>query len=324
MGLILLWSEYPEISDELKLVEEYIKKNIASRNKFLFSIVSELVEAGGKRLRPALAIIASKFGKYDRKKILPAAGALEILHTATLVHDDIIDRSSLRRGKLTVAEKYGSDMAIYTGDFLFTKAVLMLSKGIAADRLDIIAKAIKIICEGEVDQYKDRFNINISVMSYLKRISRKTAILFSSACALGAYAGKCPPGIARKLAKFGLYYGMAFQIRDDLNDYLSDTGKEGKPVGNDIARGIITLPAIYALRNSEELRGVISKAFEKRDRLSTEDVLKIAKLVRNHGGIDFAKDTLYSYVKKGMEELKGLPDNNYKTLLEKLILSLGT
>jgi heptaprenyl diphosphate synthase len=317
-----LWLKYPEIAGELKLVEECIKKNSCSRNKLLLEVTRDLIEAGGKRIRPGFAVISSKFGKYDRQKVIHLAGALEILHTATLVHDDIIDRSQLRRGKVTVSAKYGADIAVYTGDFLLTKAVLMLSRNIPVEKLEKIAKAIKSICEGEVDQFQDMYKINITVMTYLKRINRKTAILFGAACGLGAEISDCSADIVRNLTQFGINYGMAFQIKDDLNDYLSDVEESGKPVGNDIIKGTVTLPLIYALNKSQEVRKLVSKLFEDRGKITTEDMSKINALIRDCGGMDYSRKVLRKYIKRGIKNLRKLPDNKYRSILEELINKL--
>jgi heptaprenyl diphosphate synthase len=314
-----MWNKYPEIQKEMGLLEDYISKSTASRNRLLSDIVSELVHAGGKRLRPAFVIASAKFGKYSGKKILPIAGAFEILHTATLVHDDVIDRSKLRRGKVTVSEKYGTEMAIYTGDFLFTKAVLMLSGGIPVDKLEVVAKAIKTICEGEVDQYQERYNIDTSVMSYLKRISRKTAVLFSAACGLGAYLGKCSPAVVRRLTKFGFYYGMAFQIRDDLNDFLYDTDKTGKTVRNDIITGHVTLPMIYALRKQPRVRMLFAAMMAKKEEISAPELQQLFHDVESCGGIMDAADMLRKYIDKGRNILGSLPANPGKDLFYELI-----
>ncbi|GAE86834.1 polyprenyl synthetase family protein [Acetivibrio straminisolvens] len=137
----MLLSHYPEIEKELALIEEFIYKNVRSRNRLLNETVSEIVQSGGKRLRPAFVILASQFGKYNRKKVIPAAAAIEILHTATLVHDDIIDRTKFRRGRVTISEKFGVDMAVYVGDYLYTKAVLLLAGNVPEKRWVFLQKA---------------------------------------------------------------------------------------------------------------------------------------------------------------------------------------
>lgn len=317
-----MWSKYPEIENELVLVEELIRKSISSRNKLLSQIVNELVQAGGKRLRPAFVLISAKTGKYDRKKALAMAGALEILHTATLVHDDIIDRSQLRRGRVTVSEKYGADMAVYTGDFLFTRAIQMLSKDISIDKLEVVAGSIKTICEGEVDQYQGRFNIDTSVVAYLKRIQRKTAILFGAASAVGAQIGECPKSIAIKLGRFGLFYGMAFQIRDDINDFMSSEGSSGKPVEKDLREGVITLPIIYAIQNDAQLRTIVEESLQKGTSITTKDVMEICRLVREYKGVEEARKLQEKYIQKGLKELNTLEDSAYKKIFTELITEL--
>lgn len=317
-----MWLKFPDINEDLKAVDAFIIENIRSRNKLLNDIVRELVEAGGKRIRPAFVIISSKFGKYDRKKTVKMAAALEILHTATLVHDDVVDRSKVRRGKTTVTEKYGMDMAVYTGDFLFTQAVLAISKGVSVERLGEVARAVKTICEGEVDQYRSRNDINTSVMTYLKRAGRKTAALFAASCGLGAYLAKCPVQTSKELAKFGYYYGMAFQMRDDINDYLSDQKSTGKPVGKDILEGVITLPAIYAMENSKEVREAVYEFICKKEGRSTDDVKKIIAAIKENGGIESTEALLKKYVKRGLNCLERLPDNEYRAIFTELILAL--
>lgn len=318
-----MWSDYPEIAEELKAVEDFIRRNMHSRNRLLSEIAMDLLEAGGKRLRPAFVIISSKFGKYDREKTIPLAGALEILHTATLVHDDIIDRSKIRRGKATVSEKFGADMAVYTGDFLLTKAVLMLSRNISIEKLEYVAKAVKTICEGEVDQYLDACNLDTTVMSYLKRISRKTAVLFGAACALGAMAAECSDNSIRNLARFGFNYGIAFQIKDDINDFLSDTAVSGKPVGSDLMNGIITLPVIYAVNRSSAVRKLVAELFRNKDAAASRDISHITWLIEKHGGMDYSRKILRKYIDKGLKLLGRLPDNEYRDLFSKLITRLG-
>jgi heptaprenyl diphosphate synthase len=317
-----MFTEYAELQNEMIRIEDYINKNISSRNKLLSDIVKELVKAGGKRIRPAFLIICSQFGKYNRKKAISAAGAIEILHTATLVHDDIIDRSKFRRGRTTISEKYGSEIAIYAGDFLFTKAVLMLSNGIAAEKLDMVARAVKVICEGEVDQYQGRYNLNISTFSYLKRITRKTAVLFAAACGMGAYLSKCNTNIIKLLTRFGMYYGIAFQIRDDLNDFLLSKESAGKTVGADFINGNITLPVIYS--KSPELNRILSTFMNSEVEPIKENIDEVLKHIKDNKGIEKTKIMLEKYIIKGVKILEGLPENKYRELLRKMIKELRT
>ncbi len=317
--------DYPEIKHELKFQEQIIRNNIKTRNKLLYDALSSLFISGGKRLRPAFVIICSKLGNYEREKVLSCAAAIEILHTATLIHDDIIDRSKLRRGKVTLSEKYGVDMAVYAGDFLFTKAILLFSDHIGVKKLEIIAKTIKSICEGEVDQYEARFNPEISVTDYLKRIKRKTAILFGASCALGSSMAGIPYRQVLSLGRYGSFYGMAFQIRDDLNDYISTEGISGKPVGNDLTEGLVTLPLIYAMRKDPVLREKIKNIFADKNIIKENDIRDIKEItgiVSQSSGIENAKLLLKKYIDKGLKQLKEIPDSQYKDILTSMINDL--
>ncbi len=317
-----LWQEYPEIQTELEQVEKYIISNSSSRNSLLSKIAQELAIAGGKRLRPAFVILSAKFGEYEGEKILPLAGAIEILHMATLVHDDVVDRASLRRGKPTVSEKYGIDMAVYTGDFLFTRAVLMLSKNVSTDKLDYIARAIKTICEGEVDQLCERFDPNVTFRSYFRRISKKTAVLFGASCLLGSDSAGCSPELSKRLARFGYYYGIAFQIRDDMLDFLSTTGTSGKPVGNDISKGVFTLPVIYAMARNASLKDIFRKPPEEEYDFGYKEMAEINRLVSEAGGMASAGEMLKTYIARGHKVVDSLPENKYRGILRELISGL--
>ncbi|HOM01708.1 MAG TPA: polyprenyl synthetase family protein [Acetivibrio sp.] len=315
-------SHYPEIEKELVLLEEFIRKNVRSRNRLLNEAVRSIVQSGGKRLRPAFVILASQFGKYNSKKVIPAAAAIEILHTATLIHDDVVDRTKIRRGQVTISEEFGVDMAVYVGDYLYTKAVLLLAGNVPEKRLAILAKGIKAICEGEVDQFEHKYSIDTSVITYLKRIGRKTAVLFGSACALGADIAKCPEKISRSLVKFGLYYGMAFQIKDDINNYTKSRYEEGKPVGNDILEGVITLPVILGLRLNPKLREPLRNFLDKRGNVQEEEAAHVVELIKESGGIEESRVLLNKYIERALKELQNLPDNEYKKAFERIIKDL--
>lgn len=323
----ILWEKYPEINTELKKVESIIQESIKSRNRLLTEICRDLISSGGKRIRSAFAIISSKLGEYDEDKATKIAGALEILHTATLVHDDIIDNAKLRRGKVTVSEKFGVDMAVYTGDFLFTKAILLLTacEGLCTEKIEkpeIAVKAIKTICEGEVDQYQHKFDINTTVFSYLKRIGRKTAIMFAAACIMGAWSSGCPEEVVKTVGRFGLDYGMAFQIKDDINDYMSDTQKEGKPVIKDLNEGVITLPLIYAISKNPGIRNIVSNIRSLKKDLHIDELWEILETIKESGSIDYSLTVMDKYISRGLKELKKLPSNKYTEILQELIQAL--
>lgn len=316
------WSEFPQLEKQLKKVESIIGSAINSRNKLLYKASSELVLSGGKRLRPAFVLLSGSFGKYDENKLAKCAGAIEVLHTATLVHDDIIDKSSLRRGRITVSAEYGVDMAVYTGDFLFAKALLMLTGNIQIDRLNILAKAIKTICEGEVDQYVTKYKLNTSVFGYLKRIQRKTGVLFAASCALGGYCAECDEATIRKLIQLGSYYGAAFQIKDDINDFDLSEKSSGKPVFKDLREGFVTLPTLYALKSNKGLKNMIQELFDRGESVTEVDADKLCALVKESGGVKDAYELLLKYTSKARKVLDTLPDNPSREIILTLISAL--
>lgn len=316
------WSKFPLLEKQLEKVESIINNETKSRNKLLNKASLELVMSGGKRLRPAFVLLSGSFGKYDEGKITKCAGAIEVLHTATLVHDDIIDKSSLRRGRITVSAEYGVDMAVYTGDFLFTKAILMLAGTVPVERLDILAKAIKTICEGEVDQYVSKYSLNTSVLGYLKRIQRKTGILFAASGALGGYCGECDDDTIKKLTKVGGYFGTAFQIKDDINDFNKSEISSGKPVFKDLREGLVTLPTLYAIMKNKNLKSMIQEFFDKEDNVAEFDEDMLCALVKENGGINDAYKLLLKYTDRARKVLLTLPDNPSRAILLELISSL--
>ena len=313
-----LWEAYPEIHEELIKVENYMKKAVPSRKKILTEISLELIESGGKRLRPAFVILGAKCGKYDPEKIIPLGAAIELLHTATLVHDDIIDDSQLRRGKTTVQAKYGRDMAVYTGDYLFTKAFMILSDKTSFEHLNRIAQGVKAICEGEIDQYEIKYNTNVTVTDYLKRIYRKTAVLFVMSILVGAYEGKCKRKTLNALGKFAAYFGMAFQIRDDLLDYTSTEKIEGKPIGNDIKQRIYTLPLLFALQDNN-VNQEIKELLSKKEHIEKEEIDRVIDLVKETNALKETKALKDKFICKAYDALDNLSDGTYKDITKGLL-----
>ncbi len=317
-----MWEQFPDLYNNLLEVEHCIKKNIVSRNELLTQAAMETVCAGGKRLRPAFVILAASLGKFDKKKVIPVASAVEVLHTATLIHDDVLDDSFFRRGKETIYKKYGTDMSIYCGDYLYTRAVTMLSNTLSNKKLGIAAKAINTICEGEVDQFRDKYKLTLSVPNYLKRISRKTAILFAASCALGSACSKCDEELSKTLTRIGFYYGMIFQLVDDAKDYLCDDKECGKPIKNDLSKGIITLPAIYACKNNQYVAELLKQLSES-EGISHEDLGILVKGILDSGGIDYTKELIKKYHDRAQRYISMLPNGEAKKIFTFLLLNLS-
>lgn len=297
-----MWDNYPGIKTELAAFEEYLEGRLTKKNDFLREACRSAVMSGGKRYRPAFTIITAMSGVYNRQVVFPAAAAVEVLHAATLVHDDIIDNAKTRRGQPTLSEKHNINLAVYTGDYLLANALgFLVETGLKPDRLDILVHSVNSLCEGEIEQYLGRYEI-AGVVSYLKRVIRKTGILFSASALLGARCANLDDDQSRLYARFGLSFGAAFQIKDDLNDIESNELAEGKPVVNDLKEGIATLPVILAVRNNPGLKSSIDAFFDGRG-----NIREILGRVAASGGIRDAEKLKRKYVDKCRGYLKSLP-----------------
>jgi len=315
-----LWDKYPFLKEEVAALEAYLLEKFPREGGFLDMASKSVINAGGKRLRPVLAILSSMFGDYSRDKVFPVAAAIETLHTATLVHDDIIDNAETRRGQPSVSAKHGINMAVYTGDYLLVKSVMLLAEaGLPPEKLKEVARALEAICLGEVEQYLGRHRLP-TPRQYLKRIMRKTGILLSASCALGAFATGCSDEQVKLLGRFGMYYGAAFQIRDDLLDLESTDPNDpavGKPIINDLKEGIITIPVIYAIRRDAGVKQQLQDFLE-----GVGDARNIVASVIKAGGAEEARRLMGRYVEKCLQLLKKLPPTDHRQALEEGVLWL--
>jgi len=310
----ILWENYPDIAEELLSIKKIIKDNVKSSEKEFDEAISPLVNAGGKMLRPAFLLLSAKFGEYDRAKMHNLAAAIEMMHMATLVHDDVVDESKLRRGVETIQHKYSKEYAVYIGDFLFCQCFIMLSGfGYSAEILKDISMAISKICMGEIRQYNIRYYKNTSLKKYIKIISGKTAALFAISFYAGAKESNCSEKTAKLLGRVGYYIGMSFQIIDDLLDYSGDASELGKSTQSDLIKGYYTLPLIYAMENDTEKE--ISNILDKSS-LNDSDVSKMIVLVNKYNGIDKARNLADKYTKKAFDYIDKLPECPSKDIIK--------
>ncbi|MCB2319726.1 polyprenyl synthetase family protein [Clostridium tagluense] len=308
------WECYPDIADELESIKKIIVANVKSSEKEFDEAIFPLVNAGGKMLRPAFLLLAAKFGEYDKDKMHNLGAAIEMMHMATLVHDDVVDESKLRRGVETVQHKYSKEYAVYIGDFLFCQCFIMLSGfDYSTENLRDISKAISKICMGEIRQYNIRYLRNTSLRKYIKIISGKTAALFAISFYTGAKESKCSEKTSKLLARVGYYIGMAFQIIDDLLDYSGDASKLGKNAQSDLVKGYYTLPLIYAM--AEDCENKISIILDNTS-LNDEDIKQITILIKKYNGIDKAQNLADKYTKKAFDYIEKLPDCESKEIIK--------
>ncbi|WP_025691442.1 polyprenyl synthetase family protein [Paenibacillus zanthoxyli] len=298
------------LNKDMDTLEKELYRSVQGDDPLLTETSLHLLKAGGKRLRPVFVLMGGKFGTYDLDKLKRVAVPLELIHSASLVHDDVIDDADTRRGEPTVKAKWGDKMAMYTGDYIYAKA-LAITAELPNPRIhQILSKAMVEMTIGEMEQIRDFFNSGQSVRHYLRRIRRKTALLIAISCQLGALAADAEPENAGLLYKYGYNVGMAFQIRDDLLD-LSGTEKQlGKPPGSDMRQGNITLPVIYALED-DRLRGALLDELEL-IREGRAGAGRAIDLIRSGNGISRAEELSARYIDKALAALDKLPNNRTK------------
>lgn len=311
-----MWEGLPRLKAELGVFEQQLHGMFASKknvNSYLDRLCLNIVKSGGKRLRPAMVIASSMLGEYDREKSLSAALSAELLHTATLVHDDIIDDAAVRRSIATINTSDGVNIAVFTGDYLYVKSILALSNaGLPIEYMKRLAQATEAVCAGEVEQFRGRSKIS-GVKTYLSRIIRKTGFLFAACCAVGAKAGGLPDCSVKHAARFGSSFGAAFQIKDDILDLTSNTEGIGKPVGSDLKEGIFTLPVLMAAARNDKLKELL---------LSGEpDHRQIIGMVTEAGGADESEIILRKYTERAKMFLYKLQDNDGRKMLEYILES---
>lgn len=283
------------VAEDLAAVEAQLRKEIASDPPEVGAAMADLFEAGGKRIRPALVLLAATCGTYDRDRVLPAAMAVEVTHAATLVHDDVIDRSPTRRGRPTIAARLGDEPAIVIGDFYFAKAYEYAARTRSPEVVVILAEAVMKICAGEVRQQSIRYRYSTGVDEYMQRIEAKTATLLAACCDIGALLGGLSASDRETLRSYGRSVGLAFQIADDVLDYTATEGEVGKPIGHDIIDGFATLPLMLASVSIEDDR-----------HLDEADAQRIVDAVRKSEGPRRALEAARKHAQDARDQLRSL------------------
>lgn len=310
---------YSFLNSDINTIEKELEKSIQSESSLLQQTSLHLLQAGGKRIRPVFVLIAGKFGNYDINVLKHVAVALELIHTASLVHDDVIDDAELRRGQPTVKAKWDNKIAMYTGDFILAKSLEVITNIDSVEAHKILSHTIVEVCIGEIEQIKDKFDFDQNLRTYLRRIKRKTALLIAVSCQLGAIASGVEEHIHRKIYQFGYFVGMAFQITDDVLDFTGTEKQLGKPAGGDLLQGNITLPALIALENPA-LRTEIEKVHEN---MSKEEIGHIISLINHSGAIEKSLELSDRYLAKALAVLDELPANRAKNSLKEIAHFIG-
>ena len=307
------------IKKEFNETDKLIKNQINSDVNRIPKLSKHIIELGGKRLRPMLTISCAKMLKIRNKNHIKLAAAVELLHTATLLHDDVVDESIYRRGEKTSHTLWDNKSSILVGDFLLGKAFQLMVETNSIECLSILSKAAAIIAEGEVLQLVETNNINIKETNYIKIIESKTAALFSSACEVGGVVSGANKSQKKKLFNFGKNLGTAFQLTDDALDYEGSSSKMGKSNGDDFYDGKITLPVILALKNADKQeKDFWEKTFNKKVRNKTD--LRIAKkIIKDKNTISQTLKLANEYGEKAKYIMKDFESNPIRNALIDLV-----
>ncbi len=298
---------YLPIQKNLDEVEEKVRKSLRTEDPLLGDIYKHLLLCPGKKIRPALVLFSAG---VNSSQVTTLAAAAEIIHIATLIHDDVIDEASLRRNQVTLNRKWGNETAVLAGDSLFASAFFILTSAVGPEVMRTLSQAAERMCGGEIRQIRHKFNLNLEEEDYLKIIGEKTGIFMAACCQTGALLGEKDEVMVERLEKYGLDFGIAFQIIDDCFDLMGEEGKLGKSLGSDMRNGKLTLPLIYFLRESKPA-------------IKNFDNLRESWLSSNNGlkkrAISDSLEKAQEYIVRAKEQVKALGE----PAMEKGLLALS-
>lgn len=310
---------YSFLNSDIDIIEKTLEETIQADSLLLRQTSLHTLQAGGKRIRPVFVLLGGKFGSYDINIIKNVAVALELIHMASLVHDDVIDDAEIRRGKPTIKAKWGNRVAMYTGDYILALSLDMITNIQKPAAHKILANTIVEVCIGEIQQIKDKYRFNQNFRDYFRRIKRKTALLIATSCQLGAIAADVEASIHKKLYRFGYYVGMSYQIIDDILDFTSTEKTLGKPAGGDLLQGNVTAPVLYAMEDGR-IRSRIEKVTENTSQAEIDDIIS---LINTSGAIEKSMALSDLYLDKALKILDELPANRARKTLQDIAKFIG-
>jgi heptaprenyl diphosphate synthase len=314
------WKDAPEIAARLESVRSLMERTVRTPSFPLGEAVAEMIDSRGKMLRPALIVIGSRFGRSaDAERIDSLGAGIELLHVATLIHDDIIDEAAVRRGIPAIHTRFGTKEAVLAGDWLLSRCFQLAARSAEPANAQALARLVGAICAAEIEQDLGKYKYHSSVRRYLRTITGKTAALFALALNAGAAEAKAPAKVVQTLRRAGYNVGMAFQVIDDILDFESSEGVMRKPVGKDLMEGLCTLPLIYALMSD---RGSFAGLLDRQP-LDEGRVADIISAVARLGGIERARTLARRFTTRSLSEIGCLPEGKARDelagLAEKLL-----
>ena len=310
------------VKEDIEKVEQFLKDDIKTSVPLINEVILYLLSSGGKRLRPVFLALSARMCGYKGENIPAMSAVIEYIHTATLLHDDIIDGAKYRRKRPTANSLYGNDVAVLCGDFLYSRSYITLTEYGAKQVQMILSSAALTMSEGEVIQLLKTGDINLTFDDYIQIITRKTAVLFSAACEIGGRLAEVSEEKIKALKDFGYYLGLSFQMTDDILDYMGNPEITGKKNGTDLFEGKLTLPVIKTLEKANENeKNIITEMFKKKER--NDDDLKVLKDIMVKYDIEkISEKTADEYINKSLSSLDIFEDNDYRKALIALALAM--
>ncbi len=301
------------VSADLEKVDQLIRERLDSDIALIKTLSAYLIQSGGKRLRPLILLLCARACGYQGTGHINLAAIIEFIHTATLLHDDVVDSSSMRRGQKTANEVWGNEAAVLVGDFLYSRSFEMMVETDNMEVMRILARTTNAVAEGEVLQLMNAHSPETTEANYMQTILRKTARLFESSALLGGVIHNQQTAILEALRQYGMYLGLAFQLVDDIMDYDSNSHQIGKDIGDDLAEGRLTLPLIYTMRHANDTdRKLIQRVILQSDQKRVHDILNI---VQASGSLDYVRQKAQEQSSHAADSLSVLPDSRYKNAL---------
>jgi octaprenyl-diphosphate synthase len=300
---------FEPVRADLEAVEREFERQVQSQVGVIPEIGRYIQKSGGKRVRPAVLLMAARLCGYTGPRAILNAAVVEFIHTATLVHDDIIDDAEVRRGQKAVHSRWGNDVTVLAGDFLYIKSMAM---ALTQDTLDVVRLLCDVtlrMIEGEIYQLTKNGVVDITEDEHFEIIRRKTAYLFSGCAEIGGMLGEAGPARERELREYGFNLGIMFQLVDDLLDFTGEAETLGKPIGGDLREGKMTLPVIHLLRHAGGDAGALIRAVVKDRHVSVEDWARIRRLLSEYGSIDYAHNRAVEFGETAKRHLRAFPDS---------------